>query len=144
MLQLFKQAETPASRKQLENICKRLIQLGGGKDTWQTLIKTTYRAIANPKNSYRNLAPVVIKEIKQGSDLLIAGKANAIAPSPSLKQLAAPPAAAAPATPAPAAPATPKQITVPVEPKAAAKALLQAFNKKQLTELVILLHKAVR
>jgi chemotaxis protein histidine kinase CheA len=142
MLQVFKQQETPATRQQLESLCKQLIKLGSGVETWQTLIKTTYKAIVNPKNSYRNLAPVLIKEIKQASDLLSAGKSSAIALSPSLKQLATPPQAAPAPAPAPAA--APQQITIPVEPKSAAKVIIQAFNKKQLSELVVLLHKATR
>ena len=151
MLQLFKEKETPASRQQFSDLCKRLLGLGAGIETWQMLIKIAYRAIANPKNSYRALAPVVIKEIKQASELLTAGKAEAIAPSLSLKQLAAVPEAAptpAPATPKQptpvATPETPKQITIPLETRAAAKALLQAFNKKQVLELVQLLHRATR
>ncbi|MGB3205936.1 MAG: Hpt domain-containing protein [Crinalium sp.] len=136
MLQVFKQQETPATRQQLESLCKQLLKLGSGVETWQTLIKITYKAIVNPKNSYRNLAPVLIKEIKQASDLLATGKSSAIAPSPSLKQLATAPKTA----PAPA----PQQITIPVEPKSAAKVIIQAFNKKQLSELVVLLHKATR
>lgn len=151
MLQLFKEKETAASRQQFSDLCKRLVGVGIGIGTWETLIKTAYRAIANPKNSYRTLAPVVIKEIKQASELLTAGKTDAIAPSPTLKQLAAAPEAAptpAAATPkqttATAAPETPKQITIPLETRAAAKALLQAFNKKQVLELVQILHKATR
>jgi chemotaxis protein histidine kinase CheA len=142
MLQIFKQQETPATRQQLESICKQLIKLGAGVGGWQTLIKITYKAIVNPKNSYRTLAPILIKEIKQASDLLAAGKGSEIALSPTLKQLAtAPQAAPAPApVPAPA----PQQITIPVEPKSAAKVIIQAFNKKQLSELVVLLHKAAR
>ncbi len=139
MLQLFKEQETPQSRQQLAELCKRLLPLGNNIETWQTLVKTVYRAIANPDNSYRTLAPVVIKEIKQGSTLLTAGKATALAPSANLKQLAPAPQVAK--TPPPA---KPKEITVPVEPRAAAKALMQAFNKKQLSELVALLQKVVR
>lgn len=136
MLQLFKQPETPLSRQQLQTLCNRLVQLGDGINPWQALVQTAHKAISNPKNAFSTLAPILIKELKQGSDLLQAGKANAIAASPSLQQLAN----------LPAAPATtqPKQITIPVEPRAAAKALYQAFNKQQLTELVMILHKAIK
>ena len=132
MLQLFKQEETPASRKQLLERCNNLVQLGAGVETWRTLVQTSQKAIANPKNPYRILAPIVIKELKQASELLPAGKANAIAPSRSLQQLAA------------AASTQQKQILVTVEPRAAANALVQAFNKEQLKQLVELLQKATR
>jgi chemotaxis protein histidine kinase CheA len=149
MLQLFKQPDTPASRKQFQGYCKRLVQLGAGIKPWQELIQVSYKAIANPKNSYQALAPVVIKELKQGLDLLNAGKGSAIAISPALQQLATAPAASTTATPtkAPSTTATaasPKQITLTVEPKAAAKALIQAFDKKQLSQLVKLLVQATR
>jgi hypothetical protein len=35
MLQLFKQAETPASRQKIQAMCKPLVQLGGGNKPWQ-------------------------------------------------------------------------------------------------------------
>ncbi|MBW4574363.1 MAG: Hpt domain-containing protein [Aphanothece sp. CMT-3BRIN-NPC111] len=130
MLQLFKQQESAGTRQQLEDLCNRLLTLGMDIESWQILVKTVRQAIINPQNSYRTLAPVAIKELKQASELVPAGKANAIAPSPILQQLAAS--------------STPKQISVPVEPRAAAKVLLQTFNQKQLAELVQLLQKAIR
>lgn len=152
MLLLFKGAETPSSRQQLQTLCQRLAQLGGGIETWTMLVKTVHRAIANPKNSYSTLAPIAIKELKQSSDLLQAGKGNAIAPSASLRLLAASPEP----TPAPksvakthveaptSSPSSPKEISVPLEPRAAAKALAQVFNKEQLLMLAKLLHQASR
>ena len=159
MLQLFKQPEAPPSRQKLQAYCKRLSQLGAGIEAWQGVVQISYKAIANPKNSFPTLAPVVIKELKQASDQLQAGKRDAIAVSPALQKLAGAPAATtaaptattkAPAatTKAPAATtaptATPKQITLTVEPKAAAKALIQAFDKQQLMQLAKLLVQATR
>ncbi len=155
MLQLFKQGETQASRQKLLAYCKRLAQLGAGIEAWQKLVQVSYKAIANPKNSFQTLAPVVIKELKQASDGLQTGKGNALAASPALQQLAG---VATPATPAESTPsrekekptattatsATPKQITLTVEPKAAAKAIIQAFEKPQLVQLVKLLAQAAR
>ena len=159
MLPLFKQAETPANRQQLCALCNRLVQMSGEVKTWQVLVRTANRAIANPKNPYATLAPIVIKELKQASDQLPHGKTDAIAPSPSLRLLAtSPQATAAPMPAAKAAvgvvapsPAEPKltptsvkQIAVPVEPRAAAKVLVQVFNKEQLLLLAKLLHQASR
>lgn len=157
MLQLFKQQDTPASRQQLQAMCKRLLQLGAGIKPWQSLIQVSYKAMANPKNSYPALAPIVIKELKQASDKLQQGKANELTPSPQLQKLATV-AAATPSAPTPtpgkekekppattkATTTTPKQITLPLEPKAAAKVLVKAFDKPQLVQLVKLLAQATR
>lgn len=159
MLPLFKQAETPANRQQLCGLCNRLVQMSAEVKTWQVLVKTANRAIANSKNTYATLAPIVIKELKQASDQLPHGKTDAIAPSASLRLLAASPEATAapiptakvavgvgapsPAEPKPT-PTSVKQIAVPVEPSAAAKVLVQVFNKEQLLLLAKLLHQASR
>lgn len=157
MLQLFKQQDTPASRQQLQVMCKRLLQLGAGIKPWQSLIQICYKAMANSKNSYPALAPIVIKELKQASDKLQQGKANELTPSPQLQKLATV-AAATPSAPTPTpgkekekpptatkvTTTTPKQITLPLEPKAAAKVLVKAFDKPQLVQLVKLLAQATR
>ena len=146
MLQLFKEKETPATRKKLQELCKRLAQLGAGIESWKGVVQAAFKAIANPKNSFQTLAPVVIKELKQASDQLQTGKGDTVAPTPALQKLAT----ATPATNATSGDkqkltvATPKQITLTVEPKAAAKALIQAFDKQQLLQLVKLLAQATR
>ena len=124
MLQLFKQKATPESRQQLQGLCASLAQLAPEEKGWQALVETAKTAIANPKHSYRILAPVVIKELKRGSDCMELGKSDRISPSQGLQQLAA---------------AKLPQILVTLEPKAAATALISAFNKEQLAELVQLL-----
>lgn len=157
MLQLFKQEDSPTTRQRLQEVCKRLLQLGATSKPWQELVKVTYKAISNQKNSYQTLAPVVIKELKQASDQLQKGQGDAIAIGSALKQLVgAPPTGATTPTTAAARDkgkptavktatgATSKQITLTVEPKAAAKALLQAFDKPQLLQLIKILVKATR
>lgn len=146
MLQLFKQPEAPPSRQKLQAYCKRLAQLGAGIEAWQRVVQISYKAIANPKNPFPTLAPVVIKELKQASDQLQAGKRDAIAVSPALQKLAGAPTVAktAPAATTPTPSTIPKQITLTVEPKAAAKALIQAFDKQQLMQLAKLLVQATR
>ena len=156
MLQLFKQQDTPASRQQLQALCKRLAQLGAGIKPWHGLIQLSYKAIANPKNSYQILAPLVIKELKVASDQLQHGKASELSPSPELQKLAASAATTAkpatttakekqkPTATTKAISAATKQISLPVEPKAAAKAIIQAFDKPQLVQLVKLLAQATR
>ena len=131
MLQLFKGQDTTASRQQLQGLCNQLAQLDAQTATWQGLVKTTQKAIANSDNTYRTLAPLAIKEIKIASEQLPTGQVSTIAPSPYLQRLAD------------ARPGQ-KQILLLVEPQSAAKALTQAFNQQQLSQLVQLLQKAAR
>ncbi len=135
MLPLFKQTATPKNRQQLVGLCDRLSQVAANTGTWQTLIQTAKVAIANPNNSYATLAPLVVKDLKQGGDLLQAGREAEIAASPSLQKLAVPPTLE---------PAQPQYITVPLEPRAAAQVLIKAFNKQQLLLLVQILYKVIK
>lgn len=138
MLQVFKQPESPASRKQLAGWCDRLLKLSAEVPNWQAIVKNAKDAIVNPKNSYKTLAPLVIKELKDAGDLLQAGKVAAIAPSKNLRLLAG----STPSTSV--APVATKQIVIPPEPQAAAKVLIQSFNKKQLSEIAKLLVQAIK
>lgn len=143
MLQVFKQKESPASRSELTAVCVRLYKLGGKIETWQNLVKTARAAIVNPKNSYKVLAPLIIKELKEAGDLVQVGKVKAIVPSKNLLLLAASPKPAAPADPVAPAAAS-KQVAFPAEPKAVVKLLLKTFNKKQLSEIAKLLVNAIK
>lgn len=135
MLQIFKQAANDANRKKLIGLCNNLAELDGENkiESWQKIVKAGSQAIANPENLYPTLAPVIIKELKMASDLVVSGQANAIGPSPVLVQLAGP-----------AKGLGENQIAIELEPKAAAEALLGAFNKKQLVTIVKLLAEAVK
>ena len=148
MLQVFKQPETPQTRQRLQKHCKDLFVLDVGNKTWQELIKISNKAIANPQNSYQILAPVVIKELKQASDQLQQNQSCVLTPSPTLQKLIQKTAAAqakrTPPAPAKAASTKPKQITLTVEPKAAAKTIIQAFDNQQLRQLIKLLAQAAR
>ena len=145
MLQLFKQGDSATCRQQLTTLCSKMMQLHSSLE-WQGLLRTAQTAIANPKTSYQTLAPILIKELKQAGDLLITARASEITPSHNLQKLAA--AAIAPppppATPREQATAKPKQITIPTEPRAAARALLEAFKKDELIELAEFIMKAIQ
>lgn len=140
MLQLFKQGDSQKGRQQLVALCNRLIQISSTTSNWVTLLQTAQRAIANPRNGYATLAPVVIKDLKQASDLLLTGSANRIAVSPTLQNLINPPAQPA-KSPAPAAK---PQISIPLEPRAAARSLLESFNKSELIEIAEFIMKAIQ
>ncbi|MGI0491811.1 Hpt domain-containing protein [Alkalinema pantanalense CENA528] len=181
MLQLFKQGDTPKGRQQLMTLCVKLAQLDKTSQPWVLTMQTAQRAIANPNASFAHLAPLIIKELKQASDLWLTGRASEILPSHALQrfvgagQAAAPAAKAAPSpTPAPA-PATPanvssngvangngasngtsngngaaaagvrqRQISIPADPKGAARALLDQFNKGELIQIAEFLMKAIQ
>ncbi|MGL5063147.1 MAG: Hpt domain-containing protein [Microcoleus sp.] len=152
MLEVFKQKESTASRQQLAAVCDKLSKLGTGIPTWQTLIKTAKAATADSKNSFKALAPLIIKEVKEAGDLVQGGKLKSIAPSKNLQLLAggAKAAATAPAAAKPAAAAAKpaaaaaKSTALPTEPKAVVKLLLKTFNKKQLSEIAKLLIHAIK
>jgi chemotaxis protein histidine kinase CheA len=124
MLQIFKQEETNASRQQLQKLGLSLAQLAKDHQKWQYLVKNAQLALANPKHSYRTLAPVIIKELKQASDLLELGRDEEIGLSPELQQLAT---------------AKLPQILITLEPKSVASTLLQMFDRQQVSQLVQLL-----
>jgi chemotaxis protein histidine kinase CheA len=141
MLGLFKQGDSPTNRQQLVSIAASLARIGTDATNWQTLVKTTGQAIANPHNTYNTVAPLVIRELKQAGDLLAADRDRDITTSVNLQQavtMAAPVAAVAPVvTTAPA------QITIPVDVRGAAQGILQNFSRQQVTELVVLLHRVI-
>ena len=89
MLQLFKQTETPQSRQQLQKCSEQLVQLGEEfkLPSWCTLCQTASEAIANGENTYRTLAPIVIKEIKQSQELVLAGREAEITTTEKLQAL---------------------------------------------------------
>lgn len=90
MLQEFKQSETNESKNRLKNICGSLRLAGEefGLGCWVELIDVVERAIANPENSYRTLAPIAIKDLKQAQELVIAGMESSIVVGARLKELA--------------------------------------------------------
>lgn len=87
MLQLFKQPDRPTSRQQLQMICDQLAQMGEqfNLEVWCDLIQVVKQAISSSSNTFRVLAPIVIKEIKQAQEAVLGQQAIAI--SPQLKAL---------------------------------------------------------
>jgi chemotaxis protein histidine kinase CheA len=139
MLGAFKQGEAAAPRPQIASYGRNLSALGQDTATWQNILKIAHQAINNSANTYEALAPVVIKDLKLAGDLLAVGRGPEIAPSPALQGLAL---ASAPIV-KPAISAAPAQISIPLDSRAAAQAILRNFNRQQVTELVVLLHRAI-
>ncbi len=148
MLQLFKQGDSTKSRQQMVALCDRLIQLSVTAKPWVIALQTVQRAIANPKNTYPTLAPIVIRDLKQASDLLLTRRVAEIEVSQNLLKLVMPAQSAKP----PAQTAQPsvrqvsrhEQISIPREPRAAARVLLETFNKNELIEIAQFLMKAIQ
>jgi chemosensory pili system protein ChpA (sensor histidine kinase/response regulator) len=90
MLQLFKQPETDvATRQQLQELCRSLSSMGEQYQlhSWCQLVETARRAIAHSDNSYRILAPIVIRDIKLAQELVLVGRTAEITPCSQLSDL---------------------------------------------------------
>jgi chemosensory pili system protein ChpA (sensor histidine kinase/response regulator) len=89
MLQLFKQGESATTRQQLQELCRLLAQPGEQFHlaNWCELLNTAQRAIASTDNSFRTLAPVVIKEVKRAQELFLADRLTEISVSEELLNL---------------------------------------------------------
>jgi chemotaxis protein histidine kinase CheA len=151
MLGDFKQGETAAPRQKIANYCQNLVAIDQSNANWQNILKIAGLAINNNANSYEALAPVVIKELKVAGDFLAAGRGTEIAPSPAMQEMALRASVTIPESTeqasvnvsAPVAPAAPQQIAIPIDSRAAAQVILRNFNRQQVTELVVLLHRAI-
>lgn len=127
MLQLFKQKEGASQRQELDRFCTLLLALIEHNSGWVSLIETAKAAIASPENSFRTIAPFIIKEIKQAGDTLATQPEAQVAPSSSLRLLAA---------------LAHQQIAIPREPASAASTLLKSFDRTQIKQLVSCLQGA--
>jgi chemotaxis protein histidine kinase CheA len=138
MLGSFKQGEANASRPQIASYCQTLAHLELNAAGWQNILKIAAQAIGNSANTYESLAPVVIKELKLAGDLLAAGRGQEIVPSPTLQEMAIASVAVAPV-----APVAPAQISIPLDARGAAQLILRNFNRQQISDMIVLLHRAI-
>ncbi|MBW4467356.1 MAG: response regulator [Pegethrix bostrychoides GSE-TBD4-15B] len=92
MLQLFKQPDSDASRQQLQVICQTLAQAGEQFDLpeWCDLVGSAEQVILNADNTYRTLAPIVIKDIKHAQEQILAGNSLDVSASDDLLDLLPP------------------------------------------------------
>ena len=91
MLSAFKQVDTPESRKTLQAVCLQLSEIGEQFElaAWCDLVETARLATTNLENSYRTLAPILIKDIKAGQDLVLSGRSSEVAVSDAMQSLLA-------------------------------------------------------
>ncbi|NEO55437.1 MAG: histidine kinase [Okeania sp. SIO3B5] len=130
ILEVFKQADSPDSRKQLTELCNGLLKLDENTEIWKSLVTYSRQAIASSKLSYQILAPVIIKELNQASELIQAGKVQEIVASQDLKEIAKA--------------SEQKKVTLPKEPKELVQLIIKSFNHKQLEAIARLLVKHVK
>jgi chemotaxis protein histidine kinase CheA len=129
MLQLFKQPDSPETRKKLQISCQQLAKIAPEEDSWQKFVATTKLATSNQKYPYNTIAQVVIKEVKQAGDYLNSGQTDKLISSKNLQQLAATAGGTAGAV------ATSASVTIPTDPQGAAIALLKTFNKQEIKQI---------
>ncbi|MDX2254181.1 MAG: response regulator [Pseudanabaenaceae cyanobacterium bins.39] len=89
MLQVFRGEDTDESRSQLQSICDHFLAIAQDFDlpSWENLVVQIKSAIAITSNSFRDLAPVVIRELKEAQDLVIANQGDDITVSSNLQAL---------------------------------------------------------
>lgn len=141
MLQLFRQQDDAEGRKKLQSYCEQLAKLDPGVDAWRQLLSVTRQALGNRKASYKELAPVVIKEIKEASNLIVGNKGHLVVPSETLARLAG----ASGTMPTPTtAPAAAPAASLPKDTKAIAKLLIETLDRKQLVQLAQILVRYIK
>jgi chemotaxis protein histidine kinase CheA/CheY-like chemotaxis protein len=89
MLQLFRATDNAESRSQLQAVCNYFQEVGNNFDlqNWTNLVTQIKNAIAQPSNAYRTLAPILIRELKEAQDLVLANRELEIAVSLQLQNL---------------------------------------------------------
>jgi chemotaxis protein histidine kinase CheA/CheY-like chemotaxis protein len=94
ILEEFKQPDTPESRKELTKICRQLKRAGESFElrNWLQLIEVTENVIGFSGNNYRTIAPIIIKEIKQAQELVLAFRESEIVVAENLQNLLPTPA----------------------------------------------------
>lgn len=89
MLQLFRSHDSQESRSQLQDVCTYFQEIGNKFDlrNWSYLATQVKNAIAQPSNSYRTLAPILIRELKEAQDLVLANREAQIVVSSQIQNL---------------------------------------------------------
>jgi len=123
MLELFKRGDQPGIREQLREANAVLKQIGQAHHLagWQQLTETFEQALGNPDADLRTLALVALRDLKQGQQLILAGRAEEVTASAELQQLARPAA--------PAPPPDPLEVVVHQQIPALLRQMLELFKR---------------
>lgn len=152
MLQILRAEDNKGERQKLTLLCDQLAQLDPGVEAWQTLLSLSKRAVLNPQASYKALAPILIKEIKQASTLIVANKGHEVAPSNNLRKLAGPDPVATTSAAPPATATTAAQpivspsaaVVLPEDPKEIVKLLIQQLDRRKLVAVAQMLVRYIK
>ena len=89
MLQLFRGEDSTESRAELQNICTYFQEIGNNFSLphWTRFVTQIKNAIAQSNNSYRTLAPILIRELKEAQDLVLAERESQITVSAKIQDL---------------------------------------------------------
>ena len=89
MLQLFRGDDSAESRAELQNICSYFQEIGNnfGLPHWTRFVTQVKNAIVQSSNSYRTLAPILIRELKEAQDLVLAERESEITVSAKIQDL---------------------------------------------------------
>lgn len=89
MLEILRQRENPENRSRLQARCQPLLELGRQAQlpAWVELMEVSLAALANAAIPYTTSGKLIVKEIKQAADLVLAGCAEQIRPSAELRSL---------------------------------------------------------
>jgi chemosensory pili system protein ChpA (sensor histidine kinase/response regulator) len=89
MLQLFRGEDSAESRAELQNICSYFQEIGNnfGLTHWTKFVTQVKNAIVQSSNSYRTLAPILIRELKESQDLVLAERESEITVSVKIQDL---------------------------------------------------------
>lgn len=89
MLTTFKKPDNESTREELLQICQRFLSIGDQFELnpWIELVSLATLAVANPQQTFRTLAPVIIKDVKWAQDLVLAGHGGQVAASEELLAL---------------------------------------------------------
>ena len=133
LLEQFRLPGTEGDRAQVLQTCQQLRELSA-EPAWQYLLDICTRAIAKPENSFAQLAAVVVRNLKQASDQWQLGRLDQVAVTPALARLAG----------GAVDPYTATVVSIPVEPREAARALAASFERDQLLMLATQLVQVLR
>ena len=89
ILGLFKQQDTPQNRQALTTICQNLAQVGQEFQLkgWSEVLEVAGGVVAHPDNSFATLAGVIVPNIKEARDLVLAQRAADVKPTDELLDL---------------------------------------------------------
>lgn len=150
MLLLFRTEDSKACRQKITLMCDQLAQLDPGVEAWQELLTLSKRAVLAPQTPYKILAPLLIREIKQASTLIVSNKGHEVNPSRALRQLAGPAAPSGLNQPGSLSESTLESVSgsgsasLPKDPKVLAKLLIQHLDRKTLVTVAQLLVHYIR